>query len=69
MAEPPVSGQHPTDGRAWQARVPGSPVATSTASFARAPLPPRFCNLDRLLYALEMRGLDGIVATLPWKVF
>ncbi len=38
-------------------------------SFERAPLPPRFCNLDRLLFALEARGLDGIVATLPWNVF
>jgi Xaa-Pro aminopeptidase len=41
----------------------------SPASFARAPLPPRFCNLDRLLFALEARGLDGIVAALPWNVF
>jgi Xaa-Pro dipeptidase len=40
-----------------------------TEPFARAPLPPRFCNLDRLLYALEVRGLDGIVASLPWNVF
>jgi Xaa-Pro aminopeptidase len=32
-------------------------------------LPTRFCNLDRLLFALEERGLDGIVATLPLNVF
>jgi Xaa-Pro aminopeptidase len=38
-------------------------------TFRRAPLPPRFCNLDRLLYALAARGLDGIVATMPWNVF
>jgi Xaa-Pro aminopeptidase len=38
-------------------------------SFARAPLPKRFCNLDRLLYAMKARGLDGNVATTPWNVF
>jgi len=37
--------------------------------FGRAPLPKQFCNLDRLLFALERRGLDGIVATLPYNVF
>src|ERR1700730_382726 len=36
---------------------------------ARAPLPRRFCNLDRLLHAMKARGLDGIVATTPWNVF
>jgi Xaa-Pro dipeptidase len=39
-----------------------------TDAFARSPLP-RLCNLDRLLHALEARGLDGIVATLPLNVF
>ena len=38
-------------------------------AFARAPLPKRFCNLDRLLHAMKTRGLDGIVATAPWNVF
>jgi Xaa-Pro dipeptidase len=37
--------------------------------FARVALPKRFCNLDRLLFALKQRGLDGIVATLPYNVF
>jgi Xaa-Pro dipeptidase len=37
--------------------------------FARAPLPKQFCNLDRLLFAMKARGLDGIVATAPWNVF
>src|SRR5262245_39565338 len=41
--------------------------ATADA-FARAPLPKRFCNLDRLLHAMKARGLDGIVATAPWNV-
>ena len=41
----------------------------SAAAFARKPLPKRFCNLDRLLQAMEARGLDGIVATLPNNVF
>jgi Xaa-Pro dipeptidase len=39
------------------------------ATLARAVLPKQFCNLDRLLFALEARGLDGIVATLPYNVF
>lgn len=37
--------------------------------FARSPLPRRFCNLDRLLHAMKARGLDGIVATLPYNTF
>jgi Xaa-Pro dipeptidase len=37
--------------------------------FARVPLPKRFCNLERLLFAMKARGLDGIVATQPWNVF
>src|SRR5262249_39185373 len=37
--------------------------------FTRVVLPKRFCNLDRLLFALGARGLDGIVATLPYNVF
>ena len=37
--------------------------------FERKPLPKRFCNLDRVLHALEARGLDGIVATTPNNVF
>src|SRR5437763_5475365 len=41
----------------------------STEGFARATLPKRFCNLDRLLHAMKVRGLDGIVATTPWNVF
>ena len=45
-------------------KLPGDAVA-----FARVPLPKRFCNLDRLLFALKARGLDGIVATLPYNVF
>jgi len=44
----------------------GSP---STPSFARAPLPKRFCNLDRLVHAMKVRGLDGIVASSPYNVF
>ncbi len=44
-------------------------ASPSVLAFERAPLPPRLCNLDRLLFALEARGLDGIVASLPWNVF
>ena len=43
--------------------------SVSAEAFARPPLPRRFCNLDRLLHALEARGLDGIVATTPNNVF
>src|SRR5215813_11725141 len=55
--------------------APGEAVMVNTArsapvdAFARAPLPKRFCNLDRLLFAMKARGLDGIVATAPWNVF
>jgi hypothetical protein len=38
-------------------------------AFDRKSLPKRFCNLDRLLHALDARGLDGIVATVPQNVF
>jgi len=38
-------------------------------SFARQPLPERFCNLERLLAAMAARGLDGIVLSTPLNVF
>ena len=38
-------------------------------AFRRAALPKQFCNLERLLFALQQRQLDGIVATLPYNVF
>jgi Xaa-Pro dipeptidase len=38
-------------------------------SFARKPLPERFCNLERLLAAMAARGLDGIVLSTPLNVF
>ena len=34
-----------------------------------APLPERFCNLDRLLHAMRARDLDGLVATSMLNVF
>jgi Xaa-Pro dipeptidase len=43
-------------------------AAASAPAFVRAPLP-RLCNLDRLRHALAARGLDGIVATVPYNVF
>jgi Xaa-Pro aminopeptidase len=42
--------------------------ASSTPRFVRSPLPPSLCNLDRLLHAMTARGLDGIVASLPYNV-
>jgi Xaa-Pro aminopeptidase len=44
-------------------------MTTRTTPFPKRLLPKRFCNLDRVLYALEARGLDGIVATVPTNVF
>jgi len=38
-------------------------------SFARQPLPERFCNFERLLAAMAARGLDGIVLSTPLNVF
>jgi Xaa-Pro dipeptidase len=43
-------------------------AVASDESFAREALP-RLCNLDRLLHAMAVRKLDGIVATLPQNVF
>jgi Xaa-Pro dipeptidase len=37
--------------------------------FARKPLPPRFCNLERLLAGMAARGLDGIVVSSALNVF
>ncbi len=39
------------------------------ARFKRTALPPRICNLDRLLHALKARNLDGIVATTALNVY
>jgi Xaa-Pro aminopeptidase len=36
---------------------------------ARAPLPERFCNLERLLHAMQARNIDGLVATSMLNVF
>ncbi len=36
---------------------------------ARAPLPDRFCNLERLLHTMQSRNLDGLVATSMLNVF
>jgi Xaa-Pro aminopeptidase len=48
--------------------MPDQP-SNGAAGFRRMALPKQFCNLERLLFALERRGLDGIVATLPYNVF
>ena len=41
----------------------------SGATPPREPLPKRFCNLDRLIHAMTVRGLDRIVATSAQNVF
>jgi Xaa-Pro aminopeptidase len=38
-------------------------------TFTRAPLPTQLCHLDRLLHAMDARGLDGIVASSALNVF
>jgi Xaa-Pro aminopeptidase len=46
-----------------------NPQQASPVAFARTLLPKHFCNLDRLLHAMKVRALDGIVASLPWNVY
>ena len=41
----------------------------SSSAPPRTPLPERFCNLERLLHAMQARNLDGIVATSMLNVF
>ena len=36
---------------------------------ARTPVPHRFCNLERLLHAMQARNIDGLVATSMLNVF
>jgi Xaa-Pro dipeptidase len=43
--------------------------AGGNAFFERAVLPPRLCDLDRLVHALKARQLDGIVASTASSVF
>src|SRR5262249_2725053 len=68
-----INGKFDDPTAAWLRH--GEAVMMNTArsatadAFARAPLPKRFCNLDRLLHAMKARGLDGIVAPAPWNVF
>src|SRR5215475_22519 len=49
--------------------MPPIDLPPAVGPFTQVVLPKRFCNLDRLLFALSARGLDGIVATLPYNVF
>jgi len=37
--------------------------------YPRTPLPERFCNLDRLLHAMQARNIDGLVVTSMVNVF
>ena len=46
------------------------PTATDRlAAPPREPMPERFCNLDRLLHAMQARNLDGLVASSMLNVF
>ena len=42
---------------------------TRDRRFERTPLPEQFCNLDRLLFAMQQRGLDGLVASTGLNTF
>ena len=44
-------------------------ITADLPPFAPFELPPRFCNLDRLIHAMAARGLDGVVITSPWNTY
>jgi Xaa-Pro dipeptidase len=55
---------------AQPAASPAQPAGSPASGvFATTALPGRLCNLDRLLHAMKVRGLDGIVATTPANMF
>src|SRR5262249_5992685 len=56
-------------GQGGEIAMMDAPRSPPAGPFTRAPLPRRFCNLDRLLHAMKARSLDGVVATAPWNVF
>ncbi|MEE2804889.1 MAG: M24 family metallopeptidase [Pseudomonadota bacterium] len=37
--------------------------------FSKRPLPPKFCNIDRLLESMSRRNIDGIVVSTPYNVY
>ena len=43
--------------------------SAATALDTRRALPPRFCNFDRLLYAMKARDIDGLVISTPLNMF
>ena len=43
--------------------------STMARPYTRQLLPPLLCNIDRLIYAMEARRLDGIVASTPGNMF
>lgn len=44
-------------------------ISTLSAHLPAAALPEQFCNLQRLLFSMRERGLDGIVATTGLNTF
>jgi Xaa-Pro aminopeptidase len=46
-----------------------SAMDTKPAAPARTPLPERFCNLERLQHAMQVRDIDGLVVTSMLNVF
>ena len=49
--------------------MPDTAQADPGSAFERRPLPPRLCNLERLLHGLEARDLDAVVVTQPLNIF
>jgi Xaa-Pro aminopeptidase len=41
----------------------------TTAPATREALPPRFCNVERLLHAMQARDIDGLVVSTPLNMF
>lgn len=45
------------------------PKANGQTAAGRSPMPRQFCNLDRLLYSMEQRNIDGIIVSSALNVF
>ena len=46
-----------------------SQIIDQKEKLIRKPLPSKICNIDRLIFALKSRNLDGIVVTNPLNIF
>lgn len=46
-----------------------STSSSKTSAFPRTPLPPKLCNLERLLFSMQQRGIDAVVASTALNTF